>query len=107
MIATFNQFKTQLTSEKLNLIKSHFEEIYECKTLTDHELKISYLAYLWKNHQVILTEDGNEILNETSLGIDMYEDYELTVETYPEDSGGVDLGIMHIFYNLTDLEKLV
>ena len=37
----------------------------------------------------------------------MYEDYELTVETYPEDAGGVNLGIMHIFYNLTDLEKLV
>ena len=70
-------------------------------------MNLSYLAYLWKNHQVILTEDGYEILNESSLGIDMHKDYELTVETYPEDAGVVNLGVLHSYYNFMDLEKLV
>ena len=40
-----------------------------------------YLAYLWKNKQVVLTEIGYDILKAEALGIDVDADYEIAFES--------------------------
>ena len=97
MILTFNDFKKQLTKKQLTSILTHFNEIYECTQLEEREFKMCYLAYLWKNKQVVLTEIGYDILNAKALGIDVDADYEISFES--EDAVGfVNLGILHDYY---------
>lgn len=105
MTLTFTQFKEQLTPTQLEKILLHFDSIYECSALSDHELKMSYLAYLWKNKEVVLDDFGYEIPNAVNLGIDVFSDYEITFED--EDSGGVNLGVMYDYYSFVELEKMV
>ncbi len=106
MILTFNDFKRQLTKKQLTSILTHFNEIYECTQLEEREFKMCYLAYLWKNKQVVLTEMGYDILNAKALGIDVDADYEISFES--EDAVGfVNLGILHDYYIFQTLEELV
>jgi hypothetical protein len=108
MILTFNEFKKQLTNQQLASLHNHFNEIYECKQLEDREFKMAYLAYLWKNKQVVLTQDrGYEILNTESLGINVDTDYEISFEAGEDGAGGVNLGVLHDFYVFQKLEELV
>ena len=105
MTLTFTQFKEQLTSTQLEKLLAHFDSIYECKALGNHEFKIAYLAYLWKNKKVILGNQGYDIPDAKALGIDVFSDYEITFED--EDSGGVNLGVLHSYYLINELEELV
>ncbi len=105
MTLTFTQFKEQLTTSQLEKLLAHFDGIYECTEIGDHELKMSYLAYLWKNKEVVLDDFGYEIPNAANLGIDVMKDYEITFED--EDSGGVNLGVMYDYYIFQTLEQLV
>lgn len=105
MTLTFNQFKDQLTPTQLEKLLEHFDGIYECTEIGDHELKMSYLAYLWKNNEVVLYDFGYEIPNAATLGIDVFKDYEITFED--EDPGGVNLGVLHSYYVIHELEELV
>jgi hypothetical protein len=107
MIVTFNQFREQLTESQLKKLLSHFDAIYECESLGEHELKITYLAYLWKNNQVVITDFGYEIIDPEKLGIDVFKDYEITFEQDPEDAGGVNLGITYDYYNFIELFEIV
>lgn len=107
MILTFNQFKQQLTTTVLNLVQQHFNEIYTCNTINEQELKITYLAYLWKNNYVLLSDGGYIIKEEELLGIDMYKDFELNNEVEPGEEGGVNLGITHDFYAVDKLAELI
>lgn len=104
---TFSQFRDQLSENQLKSLLSHFNDIYECDVLNEHELKISYLAYLWKNNQVVLTDFGYEILDPDRLGIDVFKDYEITFEQDPEDAGGVNLGVTYDYYNFIELIDII
>lgn len=103
----FDQFRDQLTENQLKDLLTHFNEIYECEHLNEHELKICYLAYLWKNNQVILTYFGYEIIDDRNLGIDLMKDYEITFELDQEDAGGVNLGVTYDYYNFIQLFEII
>lgn len=103
----FDQFRDQLTENQLKDLLTHFNEIYECEHLNEHELKICYLAYLWKNNQVVLTDFGYEIIDDRNLGIDLMKDYEITFELDPEDAGGVNLGVTYDYYNFIQLFEII
>ena len=107
MILPFNEFKKQLTKKQLTSILTHFNEIYECTHLEEREFKMSYLAYLWKNKQVVLTEMGYDILNAEAFGIDVNADYEISFEAGEDGAGGINLGVLHDFYVFQRLEELV
>lgn len=102
------EFKNQLSEEQKSNLIIHFNEIYELEELTEHELKISYLAYLWKNKQVVLIGDmGYDVLNSKSLGIDVHIDYEISFEAGEGGEGGVNLSIMYEFYYFDILMTLI
>lgn len=104
----YSTFKSTLNKEKTNRLISHFDEIYSCTELSEHEFRIAFLAYLWKNDFVLnSSEFGYEILNETELGIDIYKDYEISFEAGEAGSGGINLGITYDYYNLSQLMEIV
>jgi hypothetical protein len=107
MILTLEQFKNQLTTEKLTDLVAHMDEIYECKKLEDREIKMCYLAYLWKNKKVVTNEMGYDIPDAALLGIDLFEDYEIAFEAGEDEDSGVNLGVLHDYYVFQELEKLV
>jgi hypothetical protein len=57
------------------------DKIYECKKLEDREIKMCYLAYLWKNNKVVTNEMGYDIPDAALLGFDLFEDYLTQHET--------------------------
>lgn len=75
--------------------------------MEEHEFKMSYLAYLWKNKQVVLTEMGYDILNAEAFVIDVNADYEISFEAGEDGAGGINLGVLHDFYLFQVLEMLV
>ena len=107
MILTLEQFKNQLTEKQLIDLIAHMDEIYVCEKLDDREMKMCYLAYLWKNKKVVLNEMGYDIPDAASLGIDLFADYEIAFEAGEGEGGGVNLGVLHDYYVFQDLEKLV
>lgn len=107
MILTLDQFKNQLTAKQLTALLAHMNEIYECKQLDDREIKMCYLAYLWKNNRVVLSEMGYDIPDAAKLGVDLFEDYEIAFEAGDDGSGGVNLWVLYDYYNFVELEKLV
>jgi len=107
MILTLEQFKNQLTTKQLTDLVAHMDKIYECKQLDDREIKMCYLAYLWKNNRVVLSEMGYDITDPAELGVDLFEDYEITFEAGEGEGGGVNLGVLHDYYVFQELGKLV
>jgi hypothetical protein len=107
MILTLEQFKNQLTEKQIIDLIAHMDEIYACKKLDDREIKMCYLAYLWKNNRVVLSEMGYDITDPAELGVDLFEDYEITFEAGEGESGGVNLWVLYDYYNFVELEKLV
>ena len=107
MILTLEQFKNQLTEKQLTDFLAHMNKIYDCEQLGDREIKMCYLAYLWKNKKVVLNDMGYDIPDATSLGIDLLADYEIAFEAGEGEGGGVNLGVLHDYYAFQDLEKLV
>lgn len=107
MILTFELFKNQLTDKQLADLLAHMNEIYACEQLDNRALKMCYLAYLWKNKKVVLNEMGYDIPDAASLGIDLFEDYEITFEAGEGQGGGVNLGVLYDYYQFVDLEKIV
>jgi hypothetical protein len=106
---TFDEFREALTESQKEQIIRHFHEIYDCNELTQHEFKIAYLAYLWKNGQVINNQGVNlEIINAQALGVDLHRDYEISFEGGDEmNSGGVNLDITYDYYSFDKFFDLV
>lgn len=107
MILTLEQFKNQLTAKQLTDFLAHMNKMYECEQLGDREIKMCYLAYLWKNKKVVLNDMGYDIPEAAIFGIDLMEDYEIAFEAGDGEGGGVNLGVLHDYYNFIELEKLV
>ncbi len=91
----------RLTDELKKSLIVHFNSIYECKELEEHEYKIIYLAWLWANGLVYKGKDGMTTFEESETGVPL-TDYEITIED--EVSGGVNLDLMRSYY---DLDKLI
>lgn len=96
------QFISSLNSEQQEILRQHFNTIYECPEITGHEFKIAYLAWLWA--QGLVYDEGDMGFNfyEEETGVPM-KDYEITFEDNYE-LGGVNLDYMYGYYSL---EKLI
>ena len=104
----FETFKSGLTDEMKKPLIKHFDEIYICDKLDDRELKMTYLAYLWKNGRVVTSPaEAMEIIDEKELGVKLHEDYEITIEAEPEGQGGVNLDLTYDFYRFDELFVLL
>lgn len=103
-ILTKDQFIKQLNTQKTADIIKHFDDIYLCTELGEHEKNIIYLAYLWKNDLIIDTGDGVMDIDERVEDADLM-DYELTFEV--DEPGGVNLDITHEYYQLNELINLI
>jgi hypothetical protein len=98
----YNTFKESISQEQDIAIVKHFNEIYQCNVLSEHEYKIAYLAYLWKHGKVV--SDNGFFDVEKGLGVSIM-DFELTFEI--EQSGGVNLEITKDYYQLVRLMELL
>jgi hypothetical protein len=101
---TYIEFKNSLTDEIKTKLVKHFNETYEVLELSEHEIKITYLAYLYKNGQVDTDNGAVEIIDEKKLGISS-NDYELTIEV--DEPAGFNFYIMYDFYYFDDLLALL
>ena len=99
------QFISSLTAEQQETLRQHFDTIYECPEMTEHEFKIAYLAWIWANGNVYNEGDMGFNFYEEETGIQM-EEYEITFEDDYE-LGGVNLDYMYGYYSLGELiEKM-
>ena len=99
------KFISNLTSEQQETLRQHFDTIYECPEMTEHEFKIAYLAWLWANGKVYNEGDMGFNFYEEETGIPM-EDYEITFEDNYEE-GGINLDYIYRYYSLEELiEKM-
>jgi len=101
---SYQEFMAVLDDNKKQNILRHFNTIYECNELGEHELNIAYLAWLWKEGYVYVDESGMSYYAEEETGMDCMA-FEITIES--EDSGGVNLDIMHDFYRFYKLMELL
>jgi len=99
-----NEFVQKLTEAQKTKLIEHFDKIYECTELSDHEHKIIYLAYLWKNGLVYTEESGASWFDNKQAGVSI-EDYEITIEN--EDSGGINLNLMYDYYDMNNLISIL
>ena len=95
-----NEIIEELTIEQKQSLIAHLNEIYECEQLSEHELNIIHLAYLWANGCVSRNEDYWPELNEELAGVSL-DTFEITIEDEP---GGTNLDIMYNFY---DFDKMI
>ena len=95
---------SNITPEQKQSLLAHFNEIYECKELTDHEDKMIYLAWMWANGIVYSNEMGVSEFNPNDAGVAL-EDYEITFED--ESPGGSNLDLMYQYYNLDKIIKIM
>jgi len=97
-------FKTTLNPEKEAALLLHFNTIYECNALSEHEYKIAYLAFLWKNGFVYTDTNENRFIIKEETGVDEF-DYELTFEV--DESGGSNLDITYDFYDFNKMMEII
>ena len=93
-----------LTPEQTEALIKHFDAIYECNELSETEYKIIFLAWLWAKNYVKDLGDGFLIFDEAEAGVPL-SDYEITFEA--ESSGGVNLNLMHQYYNMDDIIEIL
>lgn len=88
--------------QKLKLI-DHFNSIYECHELSDHEYRIIYLAWLWSNGFVYRDESGMSMIDEKNSDLPLSA-FEITIED--EYKGGVNLDLMYSLYSLDKIAQI-
>lgn len=99
------QFIDNLTPQQQQTLHEHFDTIYECPVLSEHEYKIAYLAWLWANGKVYDAGDHDFFINEEEAGMSM-TDYEITFEDGHEH-GGINLQYLYDYYAMNQLiEKM-
>ena len=85
-----------LTPDQKEVLLSHFNTLYECHALGEHELNIAYLAWLLGEKHVMIS-DGF-IMNDMNVEFNQ-DDYEISFED--EDTpGGVNLELTRSYYEL-------
>jgi hypothetical protein len=87
----------QLSTEQKNALIKHFDEIYECDALDQHEYKMIWLAWLWANGHIHTLDSGQRVFDEKVAGVPL-SDYEITIED--EVSNGINLDVLYHFHGL-------
>ena len=93
-VITKEAFIKSLGKEQKDLLLDHFDSIYECPALGEHELNIVYLAWLLGEKHVMIS-DGL-IMHDMDVEFNQ-DDYEITFED--EMSGGVNLDLTRSYYD--------
>ena len=93
-----------LTTDQKTALLSHFNSIYECTELSDHENNIIYLAWMWANGLIYKEENGMSTFEESLAGVPL-TDYEID---YEDDlKAGINLDLTYSFYNIDEIIKLM
>ena len=100
----YSEFPPPVINKAKDQFIAHFDKIYECNELTDHELKIIYLAYLWSKGLAGIDSTGEHFFDETNSGVSL-ADYELTFEA--ETSGGINFYLTHEYYYLDQIMAML
>lgn len=96
-------FVESLTVNQKELLLSHFDTIYECPILGEHELNIAYLAWLYGNGHVMQSEE----FTMTNMDVEFNEeDYEIGFED-EDNQGGVNLELTRSFYDLDKVYAII
>jgi len=99
------QFISNLTAEQTETLRQHFDTIYECPEMTEHEYKIAYLAWLWANEKVSELGDHDFVIDEKESGLKM-DDLAITFEDDYEH-GGISLQYLYEYYSFGQIfEKM-
>jgi hypothetical protein len=89
-------FVRNLSPVQKELLGAHFNTLYACDALGEHELNITYLAWLVGKE---LLHFGNDLIM-ADPGVEFNEkDYEITFEDETL-AGGINLELTDAFYNL-------
>jgi hypothetical protein len=99
-------FLKGLSEQQSATCLAHFDQIYECQSLTTREENILYLAYLWKHGFLVEHETGNIELDPTVTDVDL-SDFDLTIEVPEGEEGGVNLHVTYEFYGVGDLMTIL
>ena len=86
----------RLTADQKDVLLNHFNTIYECTVLGEHELNITYLAWLLGEGHVKVSDDF--IMNDMDVEFNQ-DDYEISFED-EENPGGVNLELTRSYYDL-------
>ncbi len=100
----YNTFKQNITGELNEKLLAHFNNVYECSKLEEHELKIAFLAYLYINDNMYT--DGVSLDIPSGLGVE-WADYEISFEGGEGCGGGVNFDITYDFYDFAGLSELL
>lgn len=99
-------FLNGLSEQQRAASLAHFDQIYECQSLSTREENILYLAYLWKHGFVMEQESGNIELAAAVTDVTL-SDFELTIEVPEGDEGGVNLYVTYEFYGVGEVMGMV
>lgn len=102
-INTLDHVIDSLTGDQRKKLIEHFDSIYECSELSDHEYRIIYLAWLWANGFVYREESGMSMIDEKNSDLPLSA-FEVTIED--EVTGGVNLDLMYSFYSVDKIVGL-
>ncbi len=102
-INTFDYVIDCLSDDQKKKLIEHFNSIYKCSVLSDHEYRIIYLAWLWSNGFVYKDENGLSMIDEKNSDLPLTA-FEITIED--ENKGGVNLDLMHTFYSIEKIARL-
>ena len=100
-INTLDHVIDSLSGEQKKKLVEHFDSIYECSELSDHEYRIIYLAWLWANGFVYREENGMSIIDEKNSDLPLNA-FEITFED--EKPAGVNLDL---FYSLYGIDRII
>lgn len=88
-----------LTAGQQARLLAHFNSLYPCSELGQHEHNIIYLAWLWQNGHVTYDPAMGYGFDEQQAGISL-NDFEITFEAGEGGAGGINLGLTHGYYDL-------
>jgi hypothetical protein len=89
--------------QELALVK-HFNSIYDCNQLSEHEYRMIYLAWMWNSGIVYRLDNWFHTFEENEAGVAL-NDYEVTIED--EMTGGVNLDLMYSFYDIDGIQQIM
>ncbi len=99
-ISKLDYITRSLTDGQKKLLLEHFNSIYECNELAEHEYRIIYLAWLWTNGFVYREQNGMSNIDKKTSDLPLSA-FEINFED--DDKGGVNLDLTYNFYGLDEI----
>ena len=98
------QIINSLSTEQKQALLEHFNTIYECPSLSDHEYSMIYLAWMKADSFLYRTPEGCLEFDGQKAGVPE-SDYEITFED--DYSGGVNLDVTWDYYDLDKVRTIM